>query len=348
MKKHINIPVFIPHLGCPNQCVFCDQHTISGACSFIRENAGKTIEEALTTISADADCEIAFFGGSFTGIDRGLMTDLLDMAQTYVHSGRVSGIRMSTRPDYIDEEILCILSRYTVAAVELGIQSMDDGVLAVCRRGHRAADTEKACRMLGEAGISWAGQMMIGLPGASPETERQCAERICRMGASACRIYPTIVLHHTELARMTASGAYTPLTVEEAAERSSAVLEIFLAHGVECLRIGLCDSETLHDPDACMAGPVHPAMGELTASRIYLHRIEEAIEALFLENPAMTGAELTVSVPCGEISKAVGQRRANILEIERKYPVKLRKFLENPEQIRYNIQLGIFSQSDRK
>ncbi len=347
MKKHINIPVFIPHLGCPNQCVFCDQHTISGACSFIRENAVKIIEETLATVPENAECEIAFFGGSFTGIDRNLMTDLLDLAQSYVTAGRVSGIRMSTRPDYINDEILEILSRYTIAAVELGIQSMDDGVLAACRRGHRAEDAREACRKLRLAGIPWGGQMMIGLPGATAETEIICAEEICRLGAAACRIYPTIVLQHTELARMTEEGTYRPLTVEEAVERSAAVLEVFLKHRVPCLRIGLCDSESLHDPASCLAGPVHPAMGELVSSRIYRHRMEAAVKAFLAENPSLTGAELTVTVAKGDISPAIGQKRCNKTEIERKYPVKLRKFLENPEQIRYNIQLGIFSQSDK-
>ena len=343
MKKHINIPLFIPHMGCPNQCVFCDQHTISGACSFIRKNAADTITQTLTTVSADAVCEIAFFGGSFTGIDRNLMTDLLDLAQSHVDGGRVSGIRMSTRPDYIDEEILQILSRYTISSVELGIQSMDDMVLRKCRRGHTAEQTRTACRMLREAGMPWVGQMMIGLPGASPETELHCAREICAMGACACRIYPTIVLHHTELAEWTADGRYVLLTVDEAVERSAAVLEVFLAYGVDCLRIGLCDSESLHDPASCLAGPVHPAMGELVAGRMYRNRMEAAIRKILAEHPALYGAELTVTVPKGDISAAIGQKKCNKTEIEKKYPVKLRKFLENPEQIRYNIQLGIFA-----
>ena len=343
MKKHINIPLFIPHMGCPNQCVFCDQHTISGACSFIRKNAADTIAQTLTTIPADAVCEIAFFGGSFTGIDRTLMTDLLDLAQSYVETGRVRGIRMSTRPDYIDEEILQILSRYTISAIELGIQSMNDAVLAKCRRGHTAEQTRTACMLLRRAGIPWVGQMMIGLPGASMETELDCAREICAMGACACRIYPTIVLHHTELAAWTTAGQYVPLTIAEAVERSAAVLEVFLAHGVDCLRIGLCDSESLHDPASCLAGPVHPAMGELVAGRIYRNRMETAIREMLAENPVPDGTQLTVTVPKGDISAAVGQKKCNKTEIEKKYPVKLRKFLENPEQIRYNIQLGIFA-----
>lgn len=343
MKKHINIPLFIPHMGCPNQCVFCDQHTISGACSFIRKNAAETIVQTLTTVPADAECEIAFFGGSFTGIDRNLMTDLLDLAQSYVTDGRVCGIRMSTRPDYIDEEILDILSRYTISAVELGIQSMDDRVLQKCKRGHSADQTRSACEMLVNAGIPWVGQMMIGLPGASLETELACAGEICSMGACACRIYPTIVLQQTELAAWTIDGQYAPLTVEEAVERSASVLEVFLARGVECLRIGLCDSESLHDPASCLAGPVHPAMGELVSGRIYRNRIEAAVRNLLTATKVENCMELTVTVPKGDISAAVGQKKCNKAEIEKKYPVKLRKFLENPEQIRYNIQLGIFA-----
>lgn len=340
MKKHINIPLFIPHMGCPNQCVFCDQHTISGTCSFIREEAKHTIETVLATVPTDTPCEIAFFGGSFTGIDRGLMIDLLDLAQGYVASGRVDGIRMSTRPDYISPEILEILSHYTVSAVELGIQSMDDMVLQACRRGHTSDDTRAACKLLMEAGLPWVGQMMIGLPGATTETELACAGEICQMGAVACRIYPTIVLHHTELAAWTQTGKYTPLTIEEAVERSAAVLEVFVNAGVECLRIGLCDSESLHDPASCLAGPVHPAMGELVRSRLYRYKLEEAVANRLDTEEAK---DLLVQVPMGDISAVIGQKRENVRFIEEKYTVKLRKFLENPTQIRYTIQLESFS-----
>ncbi len=345
VQKHIHIPLFIPHMGCPNQCVFCDQHTISGTCSFTTNDAllaksRETIETHLATIPPDAHCEIAFFGGSFTGIDRGLMVALLDLAQAYVDCGSVAGIRMSTRPDYIDAEILTILSRYTIVAVELGIQSMDDDVLNRCKRGHRASDTVRACGLLVEEGIPWVGQMMVGLPGATSETEMACARSICAMGAVACRIYPTIVLHHTALAEMTMDGAYVPLTVEEAVVRSSDVLSVFLTHGVTCLRIGLCDSEALHDPSSCLAGPVHPAMGELVGARLYRQRLEEAIVTLLAENDdKSTPIELSVLVPPGDVSMVLGQKRQNKLYLEEKYPVKLRKFLAKPGMVRYNILL---------
>ncbi|MCQ2456803.1 MAG: radical SAM protein, partial [Clostridia bacterium] len=171
-RRHANVPVFIPHLGCPNMCVFCDQKTISGTECFSEEKVDREIREALATIG-NRSAEIAFFGGSFTGIDRGLMIRLLDTAEKYVASGEVIGIRMSTRPDYIDEEIIDVLGRYTVTEVELGVQSMSDAVLKASKRGHTSETTERACALLKAAGIPFVGQMMIGLPGADGESERE-------------------------------------------------------------------------------------------------------------------------------------------------------------------------------
>lgn len=179
-KNHVNIPVFIPHLGCPNMCVFCNQRAISGVSSFIPDMAEETIETALSSLDGMADrTEIAFFGGSFTGIDRELMVSLLDLAQSYVEDGRVSGIRMSTRPDYIDGEIISILKNYTVKAVELGIQSTSDKVLAASKRGHTSECSFRAMTMLRDAGFTTVGQMMIGLPLSTREDEVKTAEDIC-------------------------------------------------------------------------------------------------------------------------------------------------------------------------
>ena len=193
--RHINIPIFIPHLGCPNDCVFCNQRSISGKTDFCEENIDAEIEEALSTCGATDEAEIAFFGGSFTGIDRELMIRLLDKAQVYVDAGRVSSIRLSTRPDYIDGEILSILSRYAVRTVELGLQSMDDGVLAASRRGHDAATAERACAMVKKAGFSLVGQMMIGLPVSDGAKEVATARRLCELGVDAARVYPTVVFY---------------------------------------------------------------------------------------------------------------------------------------------------------
>ncbi|MBQ9131967.1 MAG: radical SAM protein, partial [Clostridia bacterium] len=164
---HRNIPIFIPHLGCPNQCVFCNQCSISGCRQFSPAQVTRQIDAALSTVPKGTPVEIAFFGGSFTGIDRELMIGLLEMAQAYVDRGAVDSIRLSTRPDYISQEILEILARYSVRHIELGLQSMNDGVLQACRRGHTAAQAEEACRAVVAAGFSLTGQMMIGLPGSS-------------------------------------------------------------------------------------------------------------------------------------------------------------------------------------
>jgi len=335
-KPHVNIPVFIPHLGCPNLCVFCNQRAISGVSSFLYETAERTINEVLSTVRGDTDCEIAFFGGSFTGIDRMLMTGLLNLAQSYVDSGRVSGIRMSTRPDYIDEEILGILRGYTISAVELGIQSFSENVLTSCRRGHSPEHSRQAMAMLREAGIPTVGQMMIGLPGSAPEDEIACAEEICRLGAVGTRIYPTIVFRDTELYRMTIRGEYQPLSLDEAVERSAAVLDVFIKNEIPCLRIGLCESENLHSEESYFAGPNHPSLGELVYGEVYYRRICAALD----EHPPSQGSCLTVAVPKGDLSMAVGQKRRNKIRIEIKHRVKSVKFIEKDIFPRYNIQIN--------
>ncbi len=335
-NTHVNIPVFIPHLGCPNMCVFCNQRAISGVSSFVPDMAKSTIDTVLSTIGDQTSCEISFFGGSFTGIDRTLMVSLLDLAQSYVDRGQVSGIRMSTRPDYIDADILAILKNYTVTAVELGIQSFSEAVLNVCQRGHTPETSRRAMTMLRDAGFSTVGQMMIGLPKSTLADELACAEEICTLGATATRIYPTIVFRDTELHRMTVRGDYTPLTLDEAVTRSAAVLDVFVRHNVRCLRIGLCESENLHDAETYVAGPNHPSLGELVSGELYYNRICAALD----EHPPVPGSCLIIHVPKGEISKAVGQKRRNKIRIEIKHRVKSVKFVEKDTFSRYNITIN--------
>ena len=322
IRNHANIPVFIPHLGCPNDCVFCDQRTISGKEQFREEDVACQIESALETIGG-RECEIAFFGGSFTGIDRELMVRLLDTAESYVKSGRVLGIRMSTRPDYITPEIIDIIGRYTLTEVELGIQSMSDKVLSACRRGHTSDDTRRATALLREAGIAFVGQMMIGLPESSVEDEVYCAREICRLGAVGCRIYPTVVFRGTCLASMTETGGYVPLSIDEAVSRAADVLEIFEEYDVRCLRVGLQDSENLRSEERYLAGPSHPAMGEMVRGSLYLKRIENQLMSMG------ETAEVTVYVPCGKISMAAGHNGRNKKYLAEKYDIKKIKFNED-------------------
>ena len=333
--KHINIPIFIQHMGCPNQCVFCDQHAISGAHSFLKEKVIADIDTVLAT-AGDAECEIAFFGGSFTGIDRTLMTDLLDVAEGYVKKGSVKGIRMSTRPDYISREITDILKKYTVSQVELGIQSFSDRVLDACKRGHKAKASYDAVEHLRKEGFSVVGQMMTGLPGATIEDEVETARIICSLGAESARIYPCVVFKNTPLEKMTRAGEYTPMKLWEAVERSAAAYRVFLENGVECLKIGLHESDNLHNENTYFAGPNHPAIGELIRGRIYLENILES-----LKDKKTEGRELTVFVPKGATSMVTGQKRCYKLDILEKTRVKSLKILEMESLQRYNISIDI-------
>lgn len=334
-STHVNIPIFIPHLGCPNMCVFCNQRAISGVCSFIPEIARDVIESHLSTVrTRGVTCEIAFFGGSFTGIDRDLMISLLDLAEDYVGRGEVSGIRMSTRPDYINDEIIEILKRYTVSAVELGIQSMSDRVLAISKRGHTADTSRLAVQMLRNAGFSVVGQMMVGLPSSSHEDEVRTAREICRMGCSAARIYPTVVFRETELSEMMARGEYHPLAGDDAVSRSADVLEIFLDSGVDCIRIGLCESENLHSDKTYLAGPSHPSMGELVYGEIYYKKMCALLDGAALRD------EVIFTVPRGETSKAVGQKKRNVNRICKKYGIRKARVTEKNGLPPYTVVLS--------
>ena len=318
--RHVNIPVFIPHLGCPNQCVFCNQRSISEHQDFSEESVRDEIEQVLSTLSPEDEAEIAFFGGSFTGIDRDLMCRLLDLAETYVKEGRVASIRLSTRPDYIDDEILSILSRYSVKTIELGLQSMDDDVLLSCRRGHTAEQAEAACRAVVDAGFSLVGQMMIGLPGATPESEIETAKKICELGASAVRIYPTVVFYDTPLCEMAQHGAYKPLSVAEAVERTAPVLQFFRARAIPCIRVGLCATESLTSPDAVYAGPNHPALGEMILGECLYQKVKEKV----LQS-GLAGEGIILEVPPRELSATVGQHRRNIEKLQRETGVTVHR-----------------------
>lgn len=332
--KHANIPIFIPHLGCPNDCVFCNQRTISGHGDFDPSQVKGEIEAAIATLG-DRSAEIAFFGGSFTGIDRALMIYLLDVARGFVDGTRVTGIRMSTRPDYIDGEIIDILLHYPVSAVELGIQSTDDAVLAACRRGHSSKDSHKAFRLLTEASIPTVGQMMIGLPSATPASERRTAEDICELGASAARVYPTVVFRGTELCRMASKGLYAPITDEEAAVRSADVLDVFDRRGVKVLRVGLCASENLSSPDEVFAGANHPAIGELAMSELFYRRIADALQK------TRAGSDVTLYVAPGCTSKAVGQAKRNIIRLKENFNVTVKKVREDRELSGYGVKINV-------
>ena len=319
MAKHINIPIFIPHEGCPNDCVFCNQRTITGQCQKADRDIKEEINQALSTYTGDAEnAEIAFFGGSFTGIDRDVMIRLLDDAYEYVKNGKVSSIRLSTRPDYIDAEILDILKSRGVTHIELGIQSAVDRVLSASKRGHAFADTEKACKLINDYGFILGGQMMVGLPGATVEDEILTAQKIAELGCKEARIYPTVVFYDTELCEMAKNGSYTPLTTDEAVERCYQAYHALTSHttnksgSIKVLRIGLHASENLADTSKVYAGANHPAMGELVMSKGFYHSVIDIL-AHYKEHPEYNykGKIFIIKCHSSNMSQVIGQHKKN-------------------------------------
>lgn len=335
MKRHVNIPIFIPHLGCPNQCVFCNQRTISGVNDFEISDVKKQIEEALLTIDRSCEAEIAFFGGSFTGIDRELMISLLELAYEYVLSGKVKSVRCSTRPDYINSEILDLLKKYRVDTIELGLQSSSDSVLTVSKRGHSRADEENACKMITQNGFSLIGQMMIGLPGSTLEDELETARFIVNSGAEGARIYPTVVFYGTELYEMSKVGVYSPIELTDAVERSAKVLQIFLDANVDVIRIGLCSSENLVDDEKYYAGPNHPAIGEMVESAMLYNKIT----GLLNKDKSYSDVTLKVFVAKGYLSKAIGQKKTNKNKLIREYGFADVKITEDVSLFGYELKI---------
>ena len=270
------IPIFVPHEGCPNDCAFCNQRTISGKSSAPSvADAQKIIEDYLSSGGGHAE-QIAFFGGSFTGIDTEKQNEYLSLAQSYIISGSVKSIRLSTRPDYIDIDTVERLVSYGVKNIELGVQSMDEEVLSLAKRGHSSYDVQKAAEIINRSEAVLGLQMMTGLPGDTPEKCMYTAQKFKELGAKETRIYPTVVLKGTHLEKMLREGSYTPQTVEEAISISARLYRYFKDNGITVLRIGLPDGDDLREN--YLAGAYHPSLGELVISRDIRNRIEKAAE----------------------------------------------------------------------
>ena len=304
--RHFTIPVFIPEEACPNRCVFCNQHRIAGAeCAPSVAEVVAKVDEHLLTIPDGNDVEIGFFGGNFTGIPVEEQKDYLASVQPYFESGRINGIRISTRPDYISKEILLMLKQYHVTTIELGAQSLDEEVLKLAGRGHTATQVHEASQMITEHGFKLGLQMMIGLPGDNAEKSIYTAQEIIRLGADCTRIYPTLVIKETELEQLYLEGKYQPLSQEEAISRVADIVPLFIAADVKILRIGLHPSEGLLDKTSLLAGPFHVAFGELVFSEIW----RRLISTMIFENGKRNILTLTVS--SGMSNAAIGHKAMN-------------------------------------
>ena len=303
--SHSNISIFVPHAGCPHKCSFCDQHSISGAAfrpdgEYVRS----VCAEAMQRIKSPGDTEIAFFGGSFTAISRDYMTELLDAASGFTGAGKFRGIRISTRPDCIDSEVLGLLKNSGVTAIELGAQSLDDRVLELNERGHTAEDVVNASRLIKEQGFELGLQMMVGLYGSTPEAEYATAAGIADIRPDTVRIYPVVILRNTRLGELFLSGEYRTFGFDETVGMTAGFIRLFESRGIRVIKVGLHASELVEKD--MLGGFYHPAFRELCESVIYRELIEQELE----KYDSVTYAEFLV--PDKELSKALGQKKSNI------------------------------------
>lgn len=299
-KKHSNISIFIPHMGCPNMCSFCNQHTISNSVAPSPKEVGEMLANACENLP-EGEAEIAFFGGSFTAIGRDYMTALLEQAYPYVNGGKVCGIRCSTRPDCIDRDVLNVLKSYGVTAIELGAQSMDNAILAANNRGHSAENVYNGSALIKEYGFELGLQMMTGLYLSTPEKDIETAEKIAEIKPDTVRIYPTVILKGTRLGELYKSGEYVPYSFETAAEICAGMLEMFERKGIRVIKLGLHASETVEAD--MLGGFYHPAFREICEGILFRREIEKHVEA---------GGKYIVYTAPNAVSKAAGQKKCNI------------------------------------
>ncbi len=316
--RHKIIPVFIPHKGCPFDCIYCNQKIISGQTVDITEvEARELIESSIKTIVPGANIEVAFFGGSFTGVDKALQIRLLETANEYIKKGQVNSIRISTRPDYINREILDYLKEYNVNTIELGVQSLDEQVLKTSCRGHGVNEVITSSQLIKLYGITLGIQTMIGLPDDSREKDVLTAKRVIELRPEIIRIYPTLVIRNTYLEKMYRQGIYTPYTLEEAVEVCAELLDLYEKENISVIRTGLQATDNISEGADVIAGPYHPAFGQMVQSRRILKTIEEKIN----RSSKITDT-LTVYCLKGKVSDIVGQKRSNITYLKQKFKIK--------------------------
>lgn len=313
-----NIPVFIPHEGCPHDCVFCNQRKITGVQTTVTPaEVTRIVEEYLTYLpKGERYVEVAFFGGSFTGLPLAMQEAFYDAASGF--RPQIDGIRLSTRPDYISPGVLALAKEYGVTMIELGAQSASDVVLCANNRGHTFAQTCKAVQMIRDAGIGVGLQMMTGMFGSDKEKDLETARLLEELKPDCVRIYPVLVLKDTALEVLYREEKYRPQTLETAVETAKEVLLEFRQQNIPVIRLGLHAGEDLREEGNVVAGPFHPAFGELVESRIWRDRMERQLCAL-----PNRPASWTVTVPKNQVSKAVGHQRCNVNYFQQTYGIQL-------------------------
>ena len=333
MKKRI-ISIFVPHRGCPHDCIFCNQKKITGVSTEVTsEEARNIIEEYLPTIPKDASVEIAFFGGSFTAIDEKVQNELLSVAKEYVDKGLVSDIRMSTRPDCISVDILNRLKKYKTTIIELGVQSMDAKVLHDSARGHDIESVIKSAHLIKDSGINLGLQMMVGLPSDTEEKCIETAKKFIELDPFCVRIYPTLVVKDTGLETLLNKGEYNPFTLEQCISIVKKLLVLFYVNNINVIRVGLQATEDIQLGKGIVDGPYHPAFRELVEGEM----IKDYLYYLVIQNKTVSNVEIKTNNK--NISKIVGNKKSNKLFFKNEFNINMKVKVENLEEDEFIIIL---------
>lgn len=302
------LPIFIPHAGCPHQCVFCNQKKISGQKLATVANAKTQIQRWLKWLKPSQENQAAFYGGSFTGLDLELQKELLALTDELYDKGVIGSVRCSTRPDYIDQERLDLLKQHHLELVELGVQSLDDKVLVAAERGHKAEDVAKAMALLKANGFQTGIQLMVGMPEQSFASVQATVELVVMLKPSTARIYPLLVVKDTPLAKTFLEGQFKPLGLEEAVEQATYVYDKLTGNGINVIRIGLQPDDELCQDGNILAGPFHPSMGELVKSRSLRNQLTPQIAELYNSGTR----NITIDCPSKMLSKLIGLKKCNL------------------------------------
>lgn len=313
------IPIFVSHQGCPNDCIFCNQRRITGVSKEMEiEEMRNLINSYLDTIPRSAEVEIAFFGGSFTAIEDKRQLELLQLANSYIEKGLVSHIRISTRPDCINNEILDRLKKYGVSIIELGVQSMDLDVLAISKRGHDVSCVFSSSKLILEKGFKLGLQIMLGLPLDSETKIMNTVKNFIDIKPNFVRIYPVVIVKDTELEEMYFSNKYKPWELEYTANLTKKLYLIFKSNNIDVIRMGLQSSDSMTLGKDIIAGPYHPAFGEIVYSLVYRDIIES-----FIDGNLNNEKTLDIKISNTKISKLVGQNKSNIKYFKEHYNLDL-------------------------
>ncbi|MBR3163078.1 MAG: radical SAM protein [Clostridia bacterium] len=324
MKKEYIIPIFVPHLGCPNDCTFCNQKSISGEQKMITSNdIKKTIEYFLENVKdKNAYKEVAFFGGSFTGIEYEKQEEFLKTAYEYIKDKKIDSIRISTRPDYINKKEIKLLKKYKVKTIELGVQSSNDYILKKIGRGHTFEDVKKASKMIRLHRFKLGHQMMVGLPESTKIDDINTAKALIKLKPKMVRIYPVLVVKGTQLEKEYENGEYEPISVVQAVETCKELVAMFNKKNIEVIRIGLQTTDEISDPsnDASevVAGPYHPAFRQLVESGLWYDSIVAKIKKLNVKVK-----EVQVTVNPIDVNNVIGHKKENALKLKELYDVDL-------------------------